>query len=86
MHNKLRKITNPVLEEQTTHSGLINIIEKRADLLDSGDEFTTPRLLHDEERRKFCDSEFGIKVNDILMATRKYEMTENKGCQRYRKL
>ena len=85
MHHKLRKINNPVLNKQTTHSALINVIELRADLLDSGDEFTTPRLLLDEERRNFCNREFGIEVNDILMATRKYEMIDNKGCQRYRK-
>jgi hypothetical protein len=86
MHSKLRKINNPVLNKQTTRSALINVIELRADLLDSGDEFTTPRLLHDEERRRFCDGEFGMEVNDILMATRKYEMISNNGCQRYRKL
>lgn len=86
MHNKLKKLINPILNKQTARSALLNVMEPRADLLHSGDEFTTPKLLHKEERRKFCDSDFGIEVNDILMATRKYEMIENKGCQRYKKI
>lgn len=86
----LRKLnthkTNTVMLLQVSLGGLLYVIEKRADLLLSGDEFEVPQLLYPLEKKLFCSPELGRDVNDILMATRKYIMISNNGCQRYKKI
>lgn len=77
---------NPVMLLQVSLGGLLNVIEKRADLLLSGDEFSVKQLLYPKEKKLFCNPEFGRDINDILLATRKYVMISNNGCQRYKKI
>ena len=85
--SKLKKLKlYPILEEQTTRSNIYDAIKLRSELLDSGEIFSSPSLMSDSEYNRFRCRELWLDANDILMATRKYEMISNNGCQKYKKL